>query len=118
MCQPVDEVDVILGQHDIIEVLAVLGDIEAQAEFFPDIASDSPFEEQEEKINLAEESSAPQCSFLGHDEEIYVRMVIKCVESDRITQIDGLDEGDGFVESGEFIYIPYIFIHILIFLVS
>ena len=43
--QPIDEIDIILRQHDIIEVLAVLGDIEAQAEFFPDIATDSPFEE-------------------------------------------------------------------------
>ena len=45
-------------------------------------------------------------------------MVIERIERDGIAEVDGLDEGKRPVEPTKFIYIPYIFIHILIFLGS
>jgi hypothetical protein len=46
VCQPVDKVDVVLWEHDIVEILVILGDIEAQTEFLPLVVVKSPLEKK------------------------------------------------------------------------
>jgi hypothetical protein len=49
MRQPIDEIDVILRQHDIIEVLMSIGYIEAHTEFFLFSSYHSSFESEEKE---------------------------------------------------------------------
>jgi len=44
MCQPVDKIDVVLREHDIVEILMGMGYIEAEAELFLLSSYHSPFE--------------------------------------------------------------------------
>jgi hypothetical protein len=49
MRQPVDEIDVILRQHDIVEVLMGMSHIEAEAEFLLLASYYSSFEPEKEE---------------------------------------------------------------------
>jgi hypothetical protein len=66
--QPINKVNVILWEHDGIQILIILGDIEAKTEFFPRVAPTSPLEKKQAKIDFAKKSRTPERSFLGHNE--------------------------------------------------
>ena len=72
MSQPINKVNVILWKHNRIQILTILGDIEAETEFFPRVAPKSPLEKKQAKIDFAKKSCTPERSFLGYDEQIYV----------------------------------------------
>lgn len=73
------------------------GHIEAQAEFSLLASHHSPFQSEEEEYDCTPQPSTPKRSFLGHDEDIYIGILMQCIEGDGIAEIDGLDEWHGSI---------------------
>lgn len=92
MRQPIDEIDIVLRQHDIIEVLVSAGHIETEAEFSLFASYRSSFESEQKKQHYTSESRTPKRSFLGYDEDIYIRIFFQRVERDGIAEIYRLNK--------------------------
>lgn len=86
MSQPIDEIDVILGQHHIIKILLILGHVETEAELLLLVARSS-LDPQAAEIEPGEKSGAPERSGLGDDKEVYVRILMERIKRHGVAYI-------------------------------